>query len=437
MLKSKFNFTQKKLDEVPLPEQGKRTTYRDEKKSGLVLIVYPTGRKVYQLYKKFQGRPVRVTLGTFPEMGVEEARREATIKDGELAKGTNPNVEKHKIRNELSFGELFDQYMERYAKLHKKSWKYDEREVNKFLSHWFNRKINSIEKYEIVRLQERIFKENGLYQANRILERIRAIYNKAIEWGWEGQNPTSNIKKYKEKARDRFILPNELPLLMDALHIEENQTAKDYLIMSLMTGARKSNLLQMRWEDIRWEQSTWYIPETKNGDAITLPLIPQAMEILHRRKATATNKWVFEGDGASGHMADPKKSWDRVRQRATIELWKQTPEYAELIDEVKSEIDNANNYVYSTLKLFKSIQKRAEEKGIELPIGLTDLRIHDLRRTFGSYQAINGASLHIIGKTLGHRSSMSTQVYAHLHDDPIRSSMEQAANTIFEALEDE
>src|SRR5690606_11457999 len=103
----------------------------------------------------------------------------------------------------------------------------------------------------------------GHFQANRALERLRALYNKALEWGWEGDNPTIGIKKFKEKSRERFVQPNELPLLFHALEIEENKTARDYILISLMTGARKSNVLAMRWEQISWEHKTWRIPETK------------------------------------------------------------------------------------------------------------------------------------------------------------------------------
>ncbi len=85
--------------------------------------------------------------------------------------------------------------MERYSKLHKKSWKYDEREINNFLPHWFNRKISSITKQEIKTLHDNIGNNNGIYQANRLLERIRAIYNKVLKWGWSGNNPTLGIKK--------------------------------------------------------------------------------------------------------------------------------------------------------------------------------------------------------------------------------------------------
>jgi len=78
---------------------------------------------------------------------------------------------------------MFTHFMERYSKVFKKSWQYDEREVNEFLQHWFKRKASKISKSEIQRLHETIHRDNGLYQANRILERVRAILNKAIEIG--------------------------------------------------------------------------------------------------------------------------------------------------------------------------------------------------------------------------------------------------------------
>ncbi|MEP7169625.1 MAG: tyrosine-type recombinase/integrase, partial [Bacteroidota bacterium] len=64
-------------------------------------------------------------------------------------------------------------------------------------------------------------------------------------------------------------------------------------------------------------------------------------------------------------------------------------------------------------------------------LNIAELSDHDLRRTFGSYQAITGASLHVIGKSLGHKSSQATQIYARLNIDPIRASVEKATEAMF------
>ncbi len=311
-------------------------------------------------------------------MSVENARKSAQKNKGLIAGGVNPNVEKRRVRDEYTFKQLFDEYMERYSKVHKKSWVYDEREVNKHLSHWFTRKISSITKNDVAKLHGKLGKESGIYQANRILERIRGIFNKAIEWGWQGDNPATGIKKYKEKSRDRFLSSEEMPKFLSALDQEENDAAKDFFKILLLTGVRKSNALQMRWEQICFAQDTWRIPDTKNGDPLTIPLVAPVMEILKRRKSASQSQWVFEGTGKCGHLNDPKKAWNRLLERS----------------------------------------------------GLEDFRIHDLRRTFGSWQAALGANSFVIGKSLGHKSPQSTAIYARLNLDPVRASAGQAVDAM-------
>ena len=269
--------------------------------------------------------------------------------------------------------------MEKYPKVHKRSWAYDEREVKKFLPHWFRRKISSIERAEVERLHAKIGKENGIYQANRLLERIRSIFNKAIDWGWDGANPALGIKKFKEKSRDRFLQPDELPRFFEALANEPNEVARDFFLISLLTGARKSNVLAMRWDEINFTAATWRIETTKNGEAQTIHLPEQAMALLTERKWKSQSEWVFEGSGAKGHLADPKKAWTRILTEA----------------------------------------------------GIADLRIHDLRRTLGSYQAATGANGYIIGKSLGHKSQQSTAIYARLNLDPVRESVNKATDAMF------
>ena len=373
-----FIFTKQSIQQLPRPATG-MATYRDCKEKGLSLWITAAGAVTFFVRKRIDGRDERVKLGTFPEMTVEQARKAALQTKAAIAGGANPNLEKNQLRQEITFAELFGEYMERYSKPHKKSWKFDEREVNKFLSHWFNRKISTISKQEIAKLHDKLSQENGLYQANRVLERIRAIFNKAIEWGWQGTNPSLGIKKFREKQRDRFLQSDELLRFHTALAQEKNETARDYILMSLLTGARKSNVLAMQWDEINWQRAEWRISETKNGDPVTIPLLPAAIDILeHRRKGT-NSVWIFASDRTNGHFADPKKAWQRLLKASGIE----------------------------------------------------DLRIHDIRRTLGSYQAITGASLPIIGKSLGHKSQQATAIYSRLNLDPVRESIARATQVIF------
>lgn len=385
------------------------------------------GSKSFYVYKKINGKPERILIGAFPDMSVELARKQAKIILGQIALGNNPNQDIQKIKKEMTLGKLFEEYMTRYSKIHKKSWKYDEREINKYLSHWFKRRISDISKIDIKLLHEKIYSENGLYQANRILERIRGMYSKAIEWGWEGQNPATGIKKYKEKSRDRFVQPSEMPCLLRAISEEENETIRDFLWILLFTGARKTNTLMMRWDEINWDTNEWRIPDTKNGEPLLVPLSGRAMDILKVRYERSNSPWVFPQDeNNQKHLNDPKKGWIRTLERASFYLWQNNTRLKKWLDEIQNEM----NYFPAQI-LYKKAVQRSKQKKIELPPSLMDVRMHDIRRTFGSYQAISGSSLQVIGKSLGHKSTQATQIYARLNLDAVRSSVEKATEAMF------
>lgn len=189
------------------------------------------------------------------------------------------------------------------------------------------------------------------------------------------------MKKFKEKSRNRFLHPDELPSFFASLNAEENSTIKDYVYISLLTGARKSNVLTMRWEDIYFDRQEWFISETKNGDPLRVPLVSKVIDILKERlQKYGQREWVFEGKGSTGHLVEPKKGWKRILDRA----------------------------------------------------GIKELRIHDLRRTVGSWQAATGANSYIIGGTLGHKDQKSTAVYARLNIDPIRAALEKATQAMLQ-----
>src|SRR5262249_40740399 len=132
------------------------------------------------------------------------------------------------------------------------------------------------------------------------------------------------------------------------------------LPLCLLLGPRKSELLAARWSDIDLGQRTWRLPMTKAGRSHLLPLPEPAVGILEALPSRGQSDWVFPGDGASGHLVEPKKAWQRIRQRA----------------------------------------------------GVPDVRIHDLRRTLGSWLAASGYSLPLIGRALNHTNVNTTAVYA-------------------------
>lgn len=381
MTDKKINFTIKTLTALPSPI-GKRVYYYDTKTRGLSICIMPSGKKTFVVYKKINGKPERITLGAFKDISIEQARGKANEINSLIAKGENP-AQKHRLsKTEITLNELFEEYLNRHAKIHKASWREDQRQFNTYLSHWKQRKLSTIKKNDIQKLHQEIGRNNGNYAANRLLALLSSMFNRANEFClWDKDSPTNGIKKFKENSRSRFLQADELPRFFDALREEQNETVRDYILLSLLTGARRSNMLAMRWNEINLELGLWEIPKTKNGESHTIPLVPQASEILKTRFASKTNEWVFPSHGKSGHIVDPKKAWQRLLERA----------------------------------------------------GISNLRLHDLRRSLGSWQASTGASLAIIGKTLAHRNVSTTAIYARLNLDPVRDAMNKATQAIWDA----
>ncbi len=340
----RFNFTKPALERLPMPEVGQRVTYHDTKAPGLTVRVTHTGAKSFCVQRRINGRVERITLGKFPTMTIEQARTETTKVMGTVAAGDNPAEVKRGKRQELTLGELLDEYMSRRAAFNKRGDK-PEALFRIYLSHWANRKISTIRHEEVDRLHKKIGVEVGRkgsakqVTANNVLKLLHVMFNQAINvWRiYQGDNPAHGIQKFAEKSRDRFLQVDELPRFFKALADEPNDTVRDFFLVSLLTGARKANALEMQWSQINFDRGEWRIPETKNGDPQTVTLAPEAVELLKNRMGQNDSTYVFPGDGKTGHLVEPKTAWKRILKRAGI----------------------------------------AEG----------DLRIHDLRRSLGSWQA--------------------------------------------------
>ncbi|MCP4473321.1 MAG: tyrosine-type recombinase/integrase [Gammaproteobacteria bacterium] len=94
---------------------------------------------------------------------------------------------------------------------------------------------------------------------------------------------------------------------------------RDYFFISLFVGARRSNILAMRWDEINLTTKVWRIPDTKSGEAVSVPLSEAAMGILLKRHEESNSPYVFSSKtSATGHLVEPKKGWARVLKRANI-----------------------------------------------------------------------------------------------------------------------
>ena len=366
---------------------SKRYEVYDAKIKELSCRVTDKGKKSFYIRKKSHGKAVRVCLGIYPIMSLEKARKAAYEMLNMLAENKNPNIEKKKLSKNLTIKELFDKYLNDYAKLNTKVRTYTENigVYDRYLSKLENKIVSNVTRNDVEEFIIELYKKKGNYVANKALKLLRHMFNKGIEWGLDMVNPTLGIKKYPEKSRDRYLTSDEIANFFKAVYNYPDELARSYILISLFTGQRRSNVLSMNWQGIDFKNKTWHIRETKNGEPITVPLVEQVIEILLKLKENSFSEWVFPSKSSqSGHYEEPKRA-------------------------------------------FKSILKEA---------GIENFRIHDLRRTLGSYEAITGTSLHIIGKSLGHKSSQSTEIYARLSLDPIRAAAQMACNHMLELAKD-
>ena len=365
--------TKRVIDSIRHPLSG-QTFLRDDCLSGFALRVTP-GAKSFILEKRIHGRVRRITLGAYGPLTVVQAREKAQQLTADILRGRDPAQAKQDRHHEATFGFLAQEYLERHAS-QKKSAHNDVAALNKHLGHWRTRKLSAITRNDIAKLHQSIGKSGHPYQANRTVSLIRKMYNLAIDWGFfPGPNPATKIQMFKEEKRERFIQPKEMPKLLRVLSQEPNTYIRTALLISLITGARRNEVLTMQWQDLDLDQALWRLPETKSGRSHLLPLPKPACELLKDIPKSNGNPYVFPGRYGRGHLRNISRAWYRIRSQAQ----------------------------------------------------LSDVRIHDIRRTVGSWLTISGANLPLVGKVLNHSNASTTQIYARLHLDPVRDALEANA----------
>ena len=361
--------------------EGRRDVRWDSLLPGFGLRIYPNGKKAFVLSYRANGRKRLMTLGTYGVLTLDQARAAARQHLASVIGGDDP-LEKRKLAAKAeTVKDLCLAYMERHAKPHKKSWKTDQGRIDRYiLPAWGNHKANNIRSADVSALHGKIGQQHP-YEANRVVELISKMFSLARRWGFvadNAANPAADIDQFREHKRDRWVKPEELPRLMAAIDAESNRYARAALWLYLLTGVRKSELLHARWEDIDVDQRELRLPDTKAGRIHHVPLSEAALSVLRKLPKVDDNPYVLPGHVKGQHLVNISKPWLRVRKAAGIE----------------------------------------------------DVRLHDLRRTVGSWLAQAGNSLHLIGKVLNHTSPATTAIYARFGQDQVRQALEDHGKRI-------
>ena len=353
---------------------------------GFGLRVYPSGRKVYcYKYRVGGGRGGTMrkpSIGRHGELTPDQARAIAQDWAADVRRGGDPSARRRDGREAPLMRELFKRYLAEHARPHKKasSVRHDEGLITNLLLPRFGRqKVAEVSRAHVDGFHKSLLETP--YQANRALALLSKAFNLAELWGLrpDHSNPCRHVKKFKEEKRERFLSQQELAHLGKAftdaeagrLLTKRGSPISAYAIAAIrlliLTGARRNEILSLRWEDVNLEAGRLELPDSKTGRKFVYLPAP-AMQLLSQLPRVPDNPHVIVGRRKGRHLTDAKFPWEAIRRAA----------------------------------------------------GLDDLRMHDLRHSFASVGAAGGMSLPVLGALLGHQNVTTTARYAHLSDDPLR-----------------
>lgn len=360
----------------------------DDDPRGLGLRIFPSGRKAWCLsYRTTSGTKRLLTLSDYGTLTLDEARKRAKrelVKIDEAA--ADPVAEKVARRVEAATGSteaLFRAYVaDRKPKRATELLQIAERHI---FPRFGSRPWRELRRSEVRDWHRSIERP---YAANRALQAFRA----ALYWRlWNEddapgdkqakrdiRNPCAGIKLRPEKARQVRLELDELPRLEAAIDKATSDPYQHALFRFLLaTGCRRGEALKLRWVDVTLigPRRSVTFRETKTGADHAVPLSERAAALLANLPRISGNPYVFAGAGGNGHLVGIDKTWRRIRDLA----------------------------------------------------GVPYLRIHDLRRSFGSWLGEAGFTSKQIGSVLGHRTDITSRVYMALGDQSKRAAVDAAA----------
>src|SRR5574340_188097 len=317
------------VDKAPLPEAG-QTFIRDAELKGFALRLTP-GSKSFIVEKRVDGKVRRMTLGRYPELTVEQARKEAHKLLGQIATGSNPVAEKK--RDELArttLAQAFGDFVEARKNLKARTI-YDYRRLMEVaFANWQTKSITAITKDMVAKRHTQLGEASGEAYANLSMRFLRSLLNFAIaQYETPEGEPllrensvarlTSTRAWYHVGRRQTVIKPHQLPAWYQAvMGLKREGTSPqsvaiaDYLLCLLFTGLRRQEAAQLQWEQVDLAHRTLTIPDTKNSQPLTLPLSDFLVALFQERKEGATGRYVFPGSGRDGYLIEPRKQMTQV-----------------------------------------------------------------------------------------------------------------------------
>jgi integrase len=403
----------------------------DDELRGFAVRMLPSGKRYYIVQYRIGTRYRRMSLGQHGVLTTEKARTNAFKLLAAVKDGKDPAGDRQEGRKALTVAELAQRFDKEHIAVRLKPGTAREyrRNLRRFILPAIGRlKVADVTKADIARLHHEL--RRIPYQANRNLEVLSKMFNLAELWGLrpDGSNPRRHIKKYPEEKRERYLSPAELAALGEALSRAEQEGVEDpYAIAAIrlliFTGCRLNEIMTLKWSHMDFKARCLRLPDSKTG-ARVVHLGAPALDVFSRLERLPDNPWVICGSKRGARRTDLQPPWQRFRKRATVRLWAriQGSAAADLVHRLERELGREATY--------EECLAAAKKQDLDLPTGLVDVRIHDLRHSFASGAVALGESLPMIGKLLGHTQVQTTARYAHLAADPIKAAAGRVSSHI-------
>lgn len=364
------------------PPGRAKIDFFDLSQRGFMLEVRASGGKTfYQRYTDNRGRERQYKLGPADVLTLDQARRKARLVLAQALVGEDPQQQRRELRAIPTLKEFVrDRYLP-HVKSYKRSWSTDETVLRlHILPQLGPEPVDQLKNEQIAELLEAMRRKGyASGTTNRVLILLRYIYNLGRKWRVAGmaQNPTLGLSTAPDVQRDRFLDAEETQRLIASIEEDENQTAAQAILLLLLTGGRRNEITQAKWEYVNWERRTLLVPLSKSGKPRAIALNGQALALLRAIPRTG-NDHIFPSPVNGKPSASLFFPWDRIRKRA----------------------------------------------------GLKDVRLHDLRHSFASFLVNQGISLYVVQGLLGHAHSRTTQRYAHLAHETLLDAAERVGDVV-------
>ena len=390
---------------------------------GFILRVLPTGKKVFLVRYRSDGTDRREKIGLWgPALTVDDARRRAALMLSNAAVGEQVDDEpgptaagkparSKQALSKITLRDLSGRFLREYVDVYLKGgsaenyrkyladeilpWrpKDDDGKIDETQPQLGDRDYRSVSRGDAIALHGSLKKTPA--KANYVLCVLGSFYTRIIE-DWELaviRNPTSRLKRFKLKKRERFLTPEERRTLHEVMlvgvrtpvgrkgHLDPSSVWAINLLC--LTGLRRDEIRDLKWPNIDWQHACFNLHDSKTGPR-SVPVSSQVMTLLrkiHDHRGNPREGFVVTSR-KGGRLSSINRTWDQIREAA----------------------------------------------------GFPDVRLHDLRHSFASDALMSGVPLAVVGEMLGHRQPQTTQRYAHLANSVVRQAVEITNLRISEAI---